>query len=308
MKIQGVDYYEKNASSFCRTWRSYDSFKKNEMTETLKKVGKDIIEKHGEPKAILCISAHWYTKDTFIQSAEIPNQIYDMFGFPDELYEVKYPVKGSKELTKEVEKILGDTVKINDDWGIDHGTWTVFVHMFPEAKIPVVQLSVNAYLSSEEAYKLGEKLAKLREKGYLIVGSGNIVHNLRKIEWDNPKGSQEADNFDKYILDSISKREDKKVIKYEEHQYSNYAVPTPDHFMPILYILGASQGEKPYIFNEVRELGSLSMTSYIFGLQLRMSINLSRKVRKYVLDDKDKQKGYYLNSPFKIFFQLSDFL
>lgn len=242
------------------------ALKINEMTETLKKVGKDIIEKHGEPKAILCISAHWYTKDTFIQSTEIPNQVYDMFGFPNELYEVKYPVKGSKELTKDVEKILGNEVKINDDWGIDHGTWTVLVHMFPEAKIPVVQLSVNANLSANKAYKLGEKLAKLREKGYLIVGSGNIVHNLRKIECDNPKGTQEADKFDRYILDNISKREDKKVIKYEEHEYSNYAVPTPDHFMPILYILGASQGEKPYIFNEMRELGSLSMTSYIFGL------------------------------------------
>ena len=238
----------------------------NKMTETLKKIGKDIIEKHGEPKAILCISAHWYTKDTFIQSTEIPNQVYDMFGFPNELYEVKYPVKGSKELTKDVEKILGNEVKINDDWGIDHGTWTVLVHMFPEAKIPVVQLSVNANLSANKAYKLGEKLAKLREKGYLIVGSGNIVHNLRKIEWDNPKGTQEADKFDRYILENISKREDKKVIKYEEHEYSNYAVPTPDHFMPILYILGASQGEKPYIFNEMRELGSLSMTSYAFGL------------------------------------------
>ena len=242
------------------------ALKINEMTETLKKIGKDIIEKHGEPKAILCISAHWYTKDTFIQSTEIPNQVYDMFGFPNELYEVKYPVKGSKELTKDVEKILGDEVKINDDWGIDHGTWTVFVHMFPEAKIPVVQLSVDANLSANKAYKLGEKLAKLREKGYLIVGSGNIVHNLRKIEWDNSKGTQEADKFDRYILENISKREDEKVIKYEEHEYSNYAVPTPDHFMPILYILGASQGEKPYIFNEMRELGSLSMTSYAFGL------------------------------------------
>jgi len=242
------------------------ALKINEMTETLKKIGKDIIEKYGEPKAILCISAHWYTKDTFIQSTEIPNQVYDMFGFPNELYEVKYPVKGSKELTKDVEKILGNEVKINDDWGIDHGTWTVFVHMFPEAKIPVVQLSVNANLSANKAYKLGEKLAKLREKGYLIVGSGNIVHNLRKIEWDNPKGTQEADKFDRYILENISKREDEKVIKYEEHEYSNYAVPTPDHFMPILYILGASQGEKPYIFNEMRELGSLSMTSYAFGL------------------------------------------
>ena len=242
------------------------ALKINEMTETLKKIGKNIIEKHGEPKAILCIAAHWHTKDTLIQSSEIPNQIYDMFGFPNELYEVKYPVKGSKELTKDVEKILGNEVKINDDWGIDHGTWTVFVHMFPEAKIPVVQLSVDANLSANKAYKLGEKLAKLREKGYLIVGSGNIVHNLRKIEWDNPKGTQEADKFDRYILENISKREDEKVIKYEEHEYSNYAVPTPDHFMPILYILGASQGEKPYIFNEMRELGSLSMTSYIFGL------------------------------------------
>lgn len=242
------------------------ALKINEMTETLKKVGKDIIKKYGEPKAILSISAHWYTKENFVQSAEIPNQIYDIFGFPEELYEVKYPVKGSKELTTEIKNILGSEVKINDDWGIDHGTWTILVHMFPEAKIPVVQLSVNANLNEEEAYKLGEKLAELREKNYLIIGSGNIVHNLRKLEWDNPKGSKEADVFDKYILESISKREDEKVIKYKEHEYSSYAVSTPDHFKPILYILGASQGEKPYIFNEMRELGSLSMTSYAFGL------------------------------------------
>ena len=247
------------------------ALKINEMTKTLNKIGKEIIKKHGEPKAILTISAHWFTKDTFIQSAEFPKQIYDMYGFPDELYEVKYPVKGSKELTKDVEKILGNEVKINDDWGIDHGTWTVFVHMFPEAKIPVVQLSVNANLSANKAYKLGEKLAKLREKSYLIVGSGNIVHNLRAISWEHidqiGAGYDWAFAFRETVNQAITTQDDKTLVHYDQlGEKAELSVPTPDHYLPLLYIMALREPQDEItFFNDNLIAGSLSMTSVLVG-------------------------------------------
>ena len=126
-----------------------------------------------------------------------------MYGFPQELYEVVYPAKGDSNLTKEVQKLLGNSVSINDTWGIDHGMWTVLVHMFPDASIPVVQLSINKYLSPKEAYQLGTKLQSLREEDYLIMGSGNIVHNLSRLEWENPSGSPATIEFDQYISNAV---------------------------------------------------------------------------------------------------------
>lgn len=140
----------------------------NNITEGMEAAGKTILNTYGKPKAILAISGHWFVDGTFIQSAETPKQIYDMYGFPDELYHLKYTVSGNIDLTDEVQSILGDTVSIDDSWGIDHGTWTVLVHMFPDADIPVVQLSVNRRLNSKDSFELGKKLISLREQGYLI--------------------------------------------------------------------------------------------------------------------------------------------
>ena len=153
----------------------------NDLTAAFNHIGQEVISRFGKPKAILSICAHWYADGTYIQSAEKPRQIYDMYGFPNELYEVQYPVSGNRDLTMDVLNLLGDKVSINDTWGIDHGTWTVLVHMFPKADIPVVQLSVNRRLTEEECYNLGKELAPLREKGYLIFASGNVVHNLREL-------------------------------------------------------------------------------------------------------------------------------
>lgn len=238
----------------------------NELTETYGKIGQEVLEKFGRPKAILMISAHWYTRGTLVQSAEKPRQVYDMYGFPEELYQLKYEPPGYADLTKEVQNILGDAVEVDDDWGIDHGTWSVLVHIFPKADIPVVQLSVNGLLSDEESYALGEKLAVLRDEGYLLMASGNVVHNLREVEWENENGSPAADRFDAYIKEAVEKRADEKVISYHRHPDASYAVPTPDHYLPLLYILGASKGEKPYVFNNVRNLGSMALTGYAFGL------------------------------------------
>lgn len=233
------------------------------QTEMLHHIGSRIIEGYGEPKAILAVSAHWYTRGTWIQSQEEPRQVYDMYGFPKELYEVKYPVKGYPDLSQKVQALV-PTVKVSDDWGIDHGTWTVLIHMFPKTQIPVVQLSVNGAESHRYAYDLGKQLEPLRDEGILIFGSGNIVHNLSRVEWDNEGGTKEADEFDAYIVDAVTNGRDENVISYETHPLSTYAAPTPDHFLPLLTTLGAAGESKPDVFNSIRNLGSISMTSFIW--------------------------------------------
>lgn len=235
-----------------------------ETTNTFKSIGQNIIDNYGKPKAILAVSAHWYTDGTYIQSAENPKQIYDMYGFPKELYEVVYSAKGDNELTQKVQQLLGDAVSIDDTWGIDHGMWTVLVHMFPEASVPVVQLSIHKSLNPKEAYQLGTKLQSLRDEGYLIIGSGNIVHNLRRLEWDSPSGTPATIEFDRYITDAVLANDTDKVINYEQHPHAGYAAPTPDHYLPLIYIMGAGEGAKPTVFNQTYNSGSLSMTGFIF--------------------------------------------
>lgn len=236
----------------------------NDVTEGMAVVGQSILATYGKPKAILAISAHWYADGTYIQSAAQPKQVYDMYGFPQELYNVTYPVSGNAELTKQIESLLGDAVSVNDTWGIDHGTWTVLVHMFPEADIPVVQLSVNQNLSAQESFALGTKLASLRDKGFLIFGSGNVVHNLMRVEWDNAGGTDMTKRFNQQITDAVISGDTDTVINYTKLPDAAYAVPTPDHFLPLLYCLGAAHGSSVRVFNNVCNLGSMAMTGYIF--------------------------------------------
>ncbi len=237
-----------------------------EVTRGLREIGKEIIEKHGKPKAILAVSAHWYTRGTFVQRSETPKQVYDMYGFPRQLYEFKYPVKGDIVLADRVTDLLGERVRIDNSWGIDHGTWTVLCHIFPEADIPVVQLSVDATISREEIYTIGQDLSKLREEGYLIFASGNVVHNLRMVEWNNPDGTPKTKTFNKSVIEKVLTRNDQAVMEYEKIPYASYAVPTPEHFLPLIYMLGAAKGETPKVFNNHSELGSISMTGFSFGL------------------------------------------
>lgn len=236
----------------------------NERTKTFRKIGTEIIDKYGKPKAILSISAHWYTKGNRTQSEEHPKQIYDMYGFPKELYDVKYEPNGCKELTERLEEILKDGVTIDDTWGIDHGSWSVFVHMFPECDIPIVQLSVDGYSKEEDAFNIGEKIMSIRDEGFLIVGSGNVVHNLMYADWENSGGTKMSDEFDLYIKNAILNKDYKKVINHREHEYSKYAVPRLDHYLPLVYVVGAAGDSSARVFNEGRELGSISNTSYIF--------------------------------------------
>ena len=238
----------------------------NDVTRGLCELGDAILRKHGNPKAILAISAHWYVKGTYVQRTGNPKQVYDMYGFPRELYEFKYPVKGDVALADRVTDLLGERVAVKNDWGIDHGTWTVLCHMFPEADIPVVQLSVDATLSKDEIYEIGKSLAPLRDEAYLIFASGNVVHNLRQVDWDNPNGSVECIAFNETITNYVVARNDKAVIAYEAVPKAAYAVPTPEHYLPLIYCLGASEVETPTVFNNHCELGAIAMTGYAYGL------------------------------------------
>ena len=196
-----------------------------------------------------------------------PETIYDMYGFPKKLYEIKYDAPGSPRIAEKVNELISKETEYDNSWGIDHGTWSVLVHMYPARDIPVFQISVDAYAPPEVHYKIGQELKSLRDEGVLLFGTGNIVHNLRLVDWHaGSKGFDWAYAFDDYIYNNIMNRTHENIFKYDKIcDAAGYAVPTPDHFYPLLYILGASDEEdKISVFNKSCELGSLTMTGYLW--------------------------------------------
>lgn len=235
----------------------------NNYTRTWKNIAQSI----PKPEVILSVSAHWYTKGTRIMNEEKPRTVYDMYGFPEELYRVKHHTAGSPEMAKAVKELISRDSKYDNSWGIDHGTWSVLVHMYPDRDIPVFQISIDADASPEEHYKIGRELRTLREQGVLIFGTGNIVHNLRLVDWHKAnKGFDWAYEFDEYIYENILNKNHENILKYEElGRISRLAVPTPEHFDPLLYVLGASyEDDKISVYNQSCELGSLTMTAYLW--------------------------------------------
>lgn len=235
----------------------------NEYSRTWKSIAKRI----PKPEVILSISAHWFTKGTKIMNEESPKMIYDMYGFPDELYKVRYNPPGSPRVAKVSKELISKETEYDNSWGIDHGTWSVLVHMYPERDIPVFQISVDAYAPPEVHYKIGSELKSLREQGVLIFGTGNIVHNLRLVDWRmGSKGFDWAYEFDEYIYENIINKKYNHILNFNDMcSAAKYAVPTPDHFYPLLYTLGASDEEdKVSVFNKSCELGALTMTSYLW--------------------------------------------
>ena len=228
-------------------------------------------ERIPRPKAILAVSAHWQSKGTRVCDALKPKQIYDFYGFPSKLYEVVYEVEGSQKLAGRVVEILGDAVSVDNSWGVDHGSWSVLSRIYPEADIPVVQVSLDYGSSPEEHFEMGRKLAVLRDEGYLIFGSGNVVHNLGMIDWGNDGGFAWAVSFDAAVRDGIVGGGALGEV-IERGVGGSLAVPTNEHYLPLLYCLGAAigagnDGDREYmveVFNEGCVLGSISMTSYIF--------------------------------------------
>lgn len=224
-------------------------------------------EKISKPEAILSISAHWFTDGTRVMTTETAKTVYDMYGFPEELYGVVYNAKGSPQYAQEVKSLISRDVMIDNSWGYDHGTWSILHRIYPEADIPVFQLSVDKKASAAQHYRMGQELYKLREQGVLILGSGNVVHNLSRIDWNREnEGYPWAEEFDNYICQNILERKNQNVIDYQKAgNSSSLAFTTMDHFAPLLYVLGATnEQDEITVFNKAYPLGSLSMTSYLF--------------------------------------------
>lgn len=219
------------------------------------------------PKAILSISAHWMTPDegAYVDSQKNPRTIHDFYGFPEPLFNVRYPAPGSIELANKITFLIPN-IKPSQDWGIDHGTWSVLIHLFPKADIPVVQISLDLAKPFQWHYDLAKKLAPLREEGILIFGSGNIVHNLRRLTWDDEYAALPwAKEFDQWVVEKINRQDHNALISpFSFGEAAHLSIPTPDHYLPLLYVL-ATQNEKDQISYPVEgySLGSLSMRSLL---------------------------------------------
>jgi 4,5-DOPA dioxygenase extradiol len=240
----------------------------NEFSRQWSILGKEI----PKPSAVLVVSAHWLTRGTFITAMEHPKTIHDFGGFPKKLFEVQYPAPGNPNLAKAISDLVVSTnIEFDHEWGLDHGTWTVVRHMYPEANIPVLQLSIDYYESPEFHYRLGKELRELRKKGVLVIGSGNMVHNLRMVAWDKlnePEfGFDWALEMNTLFKTKIGSNDHRDLIDYRNLGHAGkLAIPTPDHYFPLLYLLGI-QGEKDEVsfFNDKAVGGSLTMTSVRFG-------------------------------------------
>jgi len=240
----------------------------NEFSRRWKKMAQEI----PVPKAVLVVSAHWFTNGTQITAMDFPKTIHDFGGFPQALFDVQYPAPGNPVLAKETADIIKSAkVELDHDWGLDHGTWTIVRHMYPDANIPVLQLSIDYSKGPQYHYDLGKELYELRKKGVLIIGSGNMVHNLRMIAWDKM-------NTDNYGFDWAIQMNDafKNLISDGNHQplinYTGFgtagklAIPTPEHYLPLLYTLSLQSGsDKAEFFNDKAVAGSLTMTSVKIG-------------------------------------------
>lgn len=224
------------------------------------------------PNAILCISAHWFTEGTKVTAMDMPKTIHDFGGFPKALFEVEYPAPGNPELAAETAALLAPvSVEEDHSWGLDHGAWSVIRHLYPDADIPVIQMSIDYTKPPQYHFDLARRLNRLREKGILIVGSGNIIHNLRLIDWRNINtvgagwdwAIEAREKINNWLLDGNLQP---IIDYYKQGTAIQYAVPTPDHYLPLVYTLGLKEpSESLVLFNDELIGGSLSMTSVRIG-------------------------------------------
>ena len=240
----------------------------NEFVQSWRELGKSL----PRPKAILCISAHWETRGTFVTAMAKPPTIHDFGGFPKALFDVQYPAPGSPEFAKEAKRIVTKTeVGLDEKWGLDHGAWSVIKHIYPLADVPVFEMSLDYYQSPQYHYDLAKELASLRDKGVLMIGSGNLVHNLGMVAWDKVNepeygfdwALQANDTFKRLILAD----KHKELINFSAlGKEVQMAIPTPEHFLPLIYTLALKNEDEPVtIFNDKAVMGSLTMTSVKIG-------------------------------------------
>lgn len=244
-----------------------NAIEENEFVQGFRKVGREI----QKPNAILCISAHWETHGTYVTAMQNPRTIHDFGGFPQALFDVQYPAPGSPELAKETQQLITATqVGLDDKWGLDHGAWSVVRHMYPEADIPVIQMSIDYSKPPRYHYELAQQIHQLREKGVLIIGSGNMVHNLRKVAWERLNDAfafewahEANEKMKQYILSG----DHQPLIDFKSQGTAfNLAIPTPEHYLPLLYALALKEENEPLsLFNDKPVAGSLTMTSLKIG-------------------------------------------
>lgn len=238
---------------------------KNQYTESWKKIGESI----PKPKAILMVSAHWYTRGTAVTAMQTPKTIHDFGAFPRELFEFEYPAPGSPELAGRVRELLAPVdAQLDQSWGLDHGTWSVLAHAYPDADVPVVQLSIDATRPNSFHYDLAQRLSPLRDEGVLIAGSGNVVHNLRAMNWDETaKPFDWALRFNDRVRSHLENRSHLPIIDYAAMgEEARMAVPTPEHYLPLLYIVGLQRDDEPVSFPaDGIEHSSISMMSVVVG-------------------------------------------
>jgi len=247
-----------------------NAIEENEFVEGFSNIAKTISVK---PKAILCISAHWETRGTYVTAMENPKTIHDFGGFPRELYEVQYPAQGNPQLACEIKNMsLKTSIGLDEkEWGLDHGAWSVIKHLYPEADVPVVELSLDYYKTPQQHFELAQELKKLREKGILIIGSGNLVHNLRLVDWQNMYTPDFAYDWARETQQKMNKL----ILDGDYSSLINYkmlgadfekAIPTPEHYLPLLYTLALrDKNEEISLFNDKAVAGSLTMTSVKIG-------------------------------------------
>lgn len=244
-----------------------NAIEENEFVAGFRNVAKQI----PKPNAILCVSAHWETRGTFVTAMENPPTIHDFGGFPKELFEVQYPAPGSPDLAKETQALIQSVqVGLDDKWGLDHGAWSVIKHLYPDADVPVIQMSLDYNRAPQYHYDLAKQIRSLREKGVLIIGSGNMVHNLGMVEWRRLNENygydwaiEASEKMKQYILNG----DHDSLINYSQHgRPFQLSIPSPEHYLPLLYTLALKEDNDPVtLFNDKALAGSLTMTSVKIG-------------------------------------------
>lgn len=245
-----------------------NAVEENSFIEVWRQLGKSL----PRPKSILIVSAHWYTKYTAVTAMQKPKTIHDFYGFPQILFDCQYPAPGSPQLAQKVADLLAPLpVVLDHEWGLDHGAWSVLVKMYPNADIPVVQLSIDGTKPPVYHYEVGKKLNALRDQGVLIISSGNVVHNLRTLKHkDNAEPYPWANSFNQYVRENLSWQgpaDKHPLVNFMDHEGGPLSCPTPEHYLPLLYVLGCRQADEPVtILTDGMLKGSLSMLSAQFGI------------------------------------------